>query len=214
MSVKNTTQNTNHQVQRDNITADIPVETWETEPGGKVLLQTTFSDLPLNSAIAIFKKLITEKIPRAIHLLKELGHTNHSLKEFHLPLPLGTIFFTFVDELVEHYQNQLDQRDDNLDQQFKQLKRLLAKNHTQIWPKDNDEIRTFMSLLKTKLSQVDAKLEKFDPMVNLWSEILNIQYIANMTLLGIYLPSNYTSSHRLPTNKEKDSTFIQVEITH
>jgi hypothetical protein len=215
MTVNNNTQIANHKVQRDEVAAPIPVTAWESQPGKYILFHSRNCRMDSHTAAAIFRKMINEKIPQAQHLLKQLGLLDRHIKEFHYPLPLSTIFFIFVEELVEHYQNQVSERDENLDLEFIKLKRVLAKNATQIWPKDNHEIHTFMNLLKTKLSQVEAQLENFDPILNHWSELLNIQYLATMTLFGILLPSNYTQAHRLPSIiDKKGDVYVGMDLAH
>ncbi len=204
MSIKN--------IQMNDMTAALPVCTWEQEPGTWIRDQIAFSSMNPAMGTAIFKKVINEKIPLAKNLI---SHAGFKIKEAHLALPIKTVFFIFIDELVEHYQNQTGERDEQLDQEYIKLKELLAKKHSQIWSNDQSEFLEFVHLLKTKLILADAVPPEFDAQLAQWSEVLNIQYVANMMFLALFFPDSYVKTqHRLPTTElYMDDKYYFREIT-
>ncbi len=181
----------------NDIAAPMRMHTWEFNPGSLYILQRA-EEANLKQPIvnAIFKKFIEEKIPQAQKIIDRLSF-KHAFKEFHLTFPVKTVFFIHIDELIEHYQNQLDQREVEIDEEYIKLKHLLSKNLAEIWPEDNHEILDFLNLLKSKLSLVEAMPPNFDETIALWAHLLKIQYVANMTISAAYLRKDYSTSHRL-----------------
>jgi hypothetical protein len=181
----------------NDIAAPMRMHTWELNPGFLYILgQAHEAGLKQPIVNAIFKKFIEEKIPVAQKIIRRLSF-KHAFKDFHLTLPLKTVFFIHIDELIEHYQNQLDQRDVKIDEEYIKLKQMLSKNLAEIWPEDNHEIDDFLNLLKSKLCLVEAVPPDFDETIAQWSHLLKIQYLANMTIPATYLRKDYSTSHRI-----------------
>ncbi len=167
-------------IQLSNVASQFLVPTWDVYPGIKMRF-----DLPNPSVVdPLFRGFVNKRIQEACKLLTTLDHKKN-FNEVHLLFTTITTFTTYIDDLVEHYQNQFEQKDEKLDEEYLKLKRLLAKNSTQIWAKGEHQIQEFLGLLKTKLNSINAIPEGFDENIVTWSKILNLQYMSNVTLLAI-----------------------------
>ena len=198
------------------IAATLPIPTWEFCPGEHIVFQAEIHNTRSDVADAIFKKFINDKIPKAQGLVSNLI-LKGNISEIHVSFSLKTIFFIFIDDLIEHYQNQLEQRDDEIDQELLRIKYCLANNITEVWPRECIEIQNFLNLLKDKLISVDAIPSKFDEIVKNWSELLSIQYMGLMTLGSIFITDNriYNGlTHRLPRSSEAQAAALDSLKTH
>jgi hypothetical protein len=103
----------------------------------------------------LFTRFVNEKIPKARNLVNQLVQ-NQSVSDIHLPLRLSSIFLIYLDECVEHYQNQLENRDLEIDERHLTIKFLLGDNSDLPWEKNADEVKSLFALLRDKFPIADA----------------------------------------------------------
>lgn len=133
---------------------------------------------------------------------------NHHIIPAHFPLSINSIFSNFVDELVEHYQNQLEHKDEEMNQQWLTLKCILVKTVDLSWTNNCEEINTLFIQIKTKLESEGALPSDFDKMVSIWKQILNIQFIGNVALAALFEKSAYSNQIAKVTKKREKREII------
>jgi hypothetical protein len=158
-----------------------------------------FTDLPLleESPEALARKLFNkfvQQIPcaeKALFDLRKLG----CISEAHLFLPLTSIFFLFLDELVAQYQNQLDEKDlkkgSNITNDLQEVKMLCARKINLAIDTGPEEIVKAVKKIEDKLREAQLLPPQFKQIIKLWSSILNIKYIGNVILASLYAKNNY-----------------------
>src|ERR1700753_4200221 len=82
------------------------VECWNFHPGQWILEKSKTQQL----AQTLFQQFVTRKMPQALKLIEQLNNTHH-LSAAHLPLTIYSVFFIYISEQIELYQNQMDERD-------------------------------------------------------------------------------------------------------
>jgi hypothetical protein len=133
----------------------------------------------------LFTRYVTEKIPKARNLVDQLVQ-NRSVSDIHLPLQLSSIFLIFLDECVEHYQNQFEKRDLEIDEKHLAIKYLLGNNSDLPWENNADEVKSLFALLRDKLVIEEALPPHFDASIAIWGQILTIPNMGNIQLASLY----------------------------
>src|SRR5690349_17166974 len=159
-----------------------------------------------NHADTIYKNFL-KTLPSMKEKICTLA-AKHHITPVHLPLLTHSIFLNFVDELIEHYQNQLEHKDEEMNKQWLDLKSKLVKMVDQPWTNNSEQINALLTQIKTKLECEGASSPDFDEMVFLWKEILNVQFTGNVTLAAIFEKSAY--SNRI--EKNDDNTVQDIII--
>jgi hypothetical protein len=182
-------------VKLSDIVVSFTLPTWNLQPGRVMWEQYIAVDRSrgtfktygkLNESVEkVFKKFINEKIPLVKTLMGQLIQ-NRNISEVHLPLSLNAIFSGFIDELVEHYQNQLEKRDPEIDQKLLDIKRLLAKNLDLPWANNVGAIKRLFDELRKKLVIEEALPPNFDHSISVWLQILIIPNMGNFVLAALY----------------------------
>lgn len=144
-------------------------------------------------------KIFVDKIPGIKKLITQLRQEK-LISEVHLPLPLSTIFFLFLDELIEVYQNGHEQRDLDIDHELQNIKRVCAKKCEQGWDKGPKELIGFFSEIKGKLNAEGILPPNFDTIINIWREVLNIKYAGTLVLASLF--DKNAESNRLMSSAE------------
>ncbi len=133
----------------------------------------------------IFNLFNNKKIPIVKSQIQQL--VNHRcISNMHFPMTLYTIFFTYLDELIEHYQLGLEPRDEKLDEQFQSIKCLVAQGRFDLWNRDQKELEMIVTEIRNKLNDSDILPPNFDQTISLWVEILRVQYVGELNLAQLY----------------------------
>src|ERR1700685_102100 len=144
--------------------------------GTYILIDTNRANKSLEVAKRIFNSFIREKIPFVKNLLGRLTQLRN-ISEVHVALPLFTIFFLYLDELVEHCQGQLEERNKAIDEQVESIKCLFALGQVELWNKNLHQLENLFNELKNQLTHADVLPTDFDQIIPLWVKILKIQYV-------------------------------------
>jgi hypothetical protein len=133
----------------------------------------------------LFEKFL-EKIPEVKKSLTQLAQKCH-ITAVHLCLPINFIFLNFIDELIEHYQNQIETKDENLNLTWLNFRRsLLKKTENHWWTEDFKEFKAFLFEIKDKLADECALPDDFDDIISLWENILKVQFFGKTVLASLF----------------------------
>ena len=188
------------------LAATYPVYTWALMPG--IEIQKEYKDNPRYAQKA-FKQFIAQ-IPKIKSLMAQLRQERF-ISEIHLPLSLSTIFFVFLDELIDVYQNQFEQRNKNIDLKLQEIKRLCAKKCDLGWDTGPEELPAFFSEIKEQLKAEGALPQNFDMIINVWKEILSVKYMGDLQLAALF--EKRAESSRLLTQTELDSSPTELDFS-
>ncbi len=139
-----------------------------------------------------------KKIPVVKEKIQQLSNY-HCISEVHSSMTLSMIFFTYLDDLIEHYQAQQENRDEELDKQLQDIKLLFA--HGRYGPANQNlkQLNVFLKEIRSKLNHFDILPSNFDHIISAWSDILQIQYIGDLSIASLY--ANYPKHHKNPPQK-------------
>jgi hypothetical protein len=127
----------------------------------------------------------TTKIQDLQNLVTQLIQKRH-ISNIHLPFSLYTIFFIYLDDLIQHCQNQSEQRDEEMDKLLRDIKHLFARNSAQLWGQTSEELSKFFEEIKNRLTLADMLPTQFNEIASLWSRIFKIQYAGELSLAALY----------------------------
>jgi hypothetical protein len=168
-----------------NFPATYPIRRWCTNPGKEMAMQAEIEGKDQKLVEKIFSQFVKNKIPHVKNLLDRLIRIN-VLSEVHFPMKLANIFFLYLHDQVEHYQNQLYQRDISIDQTLQNIKCTFANESDRVFLENPKWLYAYTQELKTKLSQADILSPNFDLTLDLWQQILSIAHIGKMELAAFY----------------------------
>ncbi len=147
----------------------------------------------------VFNLFINKKIPEVKDQIQQL--VNHRcISNMHFPMTLYTVFFTYLNELIEHYQAQQEVRDEKLDEQLQSLKCLVSQGRFDLWNRDQKELGMIVNEIRNKLNYSDILPPNFDQTISLWVKILQVQYIGELNLAQLY-DKNLKSAHIIHESK-------------
>ncbi len=155
---------------------------WNVEPGDFILSKM---GLDMNKAEMVFRNFVQHKIPQVVTLLTKLIDTRH-VSPVHLPMKVHTIFFTYLHEQIELYQNQRDERDLALDQKWQGFKQVFSKELERIFARDATWAAPFFDELKDRLKSVDLLKTDFEASLSLWLQIISIAHVRDMYLVSFF----------------------------
>ncbi len=135
-------------------------------------------------AEAAFRSFVQNKVPQALTLLKKLINGRH-IAPVHLPLNVYTIFLIYIDEQIELYQNQREERDPALDLKWQEFKVAFSKERSHLFIKDSKWATPFFEDLKRQLTGADA-LGDFEETISFWMQLIGIAHIGDMCLAALF----------------------------
>ncbi len=154
---------------------------WYIAPG-KWILEQSGSDS--GKADLVFRNFAQHKIPQARALLTKLIDMRH-ISPIHLPLHLSAIFFRYMHEQIELYQNQREERDPALDLKWQEFKLAFSRERAHLFTRDAKWAAPFFDDLKSRLRGADLEAD-FEPTLSLWMQIIGIAHIADIRLACLF----------------------------
>ncbi len=156
---------------------------WYVLPGNWFRLKASAD---LGKVDLVFRNFVQHKIPQARTLLAKLIDTRH-VSPVHLPLSVYAIFLMYIDEQIELYQNQRDERDPVLDLKWQEFKEALSKERIVVLTRDSKWAAPFFDDLKSRLKGADLLPEAdFETTLSLWVQIIGIAHIGDMHLASFF----------------------------
>ncbi len=155
---------------------------WDMEPGAFILSKIK---LDMKKAELVFRTFVQHKIPQAVALLTKLINTRH-VAPVHLPMKVHAIFFTYIHEQIELYQNQRSERDPALDQKWQGFKQMFSKELDLVFAREAKWAAPFFDELKDRLKSVDLLKADFEASLSLWLQIISIAHVRDMYLVSLF----------------------------
>src|SRR5581483_5984213 len=169
-------------------TIKFPLECWNFQPGRWILEKSKTHQL----AQALFQQFVTRKMPQALKLIEQLNNTHH-LSAAHLPLSIYSVFFIYIAEQIELYQNQMDERDVSVDNRLAKFKEAFAKERYELFTHNPNWANEFFDDLRTSLAKADALPQDFDKTLSLWLELITIAHVGDVKLATCFHPEARTT---------------------
>ncbi len=156
---------------------------WHMFPGNWFLKKSSSGS---GKAEVVFRNFVQHKVPQACTLLTKLIDTRH-ISPIHLPLSVYAIFLTYIDEQIELYQNQKEERDPVLDLKWQEFKEALSKERITVLRRNSKWAAPFFDDLKDRLKDADLLQEAdFETTLSLWVQIIGIAHIGDMHLASLF----------------------------
>jgi hypothetical protein len=133
----------------------------------------------------VFNQFINQKISTVKDQIQQLINYQ-CISNVHYSMTLYMVFFTYLDELIAHYQLGLEQRDEELDEQLQSIKWLAARSRSDLWNRNPKELETLILKIKNKLDGSDILPPKFDETISLWTKMLQVQHVGELNLAQLY----------------------------
>ncbi len=154
---------------------------WSQFPG-KWMVESAGSEG--KKADMVFRHFAQNKVPQALTLLKKLIDGRH-IAPVHLPLTVYTIFLTYIDEQIELYQNQREERDPALDLKWREFEVAFSKERSHLFTRDSKWAAPFFEDLKRQLTSADI-LADFEETIAVWVQLISIAHIGDMCLAALF----------------------------
>lgn len=157
------------------------IATWSAYPGNWMMNKAETAQ----KADLLFRNFVKNRLPSAVALIKRLIDTRH-VSAVHLPMTINSLFLTYVNEQIELYQTQNEERDLQIDQTWQEFQMALAKKRYELFTQDMKWCSCFFDDLKRLLINADVLAEDFNATIYLWLQIISIADIGDMYLAAIY----------------------------
>lgn len=192
--------------------ATIACSRWNEHPGrtiinkaedGLVAYDRSYTDQAIQTKVNRSFNLFKKNLESARENIRKLSPA--PITPFHYILPIEQIFSLYLEEQVEHYQNQQDHRDVEVDQCCQDLKCVYARNDM-----SSTEAAMLIENLKNHLQQAEMLDPDLTQKISLFQDILKSDYIRRMNLAELLEPKAEAQSIRVFTSslsKKPDSHF-------
>jgi hypothetical protein len=180
-----------------NTACPFAVSTWNQYPGGWILdaaqTQEQTKEHCQKKAEVIFKQLINQRIPQAKQLITKLIDTKH-LSPDHLPMLIYTIFLTYVNDQIELYQNQHEERDVGVDLEWHKFMKAFARERHALFAVNKTWIKSLSNRLTELLKKADVLPKDLETTMKVWEDLLCLGHVSDMMLVSLFEEKARSSS--------------------
>jgi hypothetical protein len=176
-----------------------PIPNWRQYPG--VWIQQEAGPEATALANRTFQDFIKKTLPQAKALIIQLVNTRH-ISPIHLPMSLHAIFLTYINDQIELYQNQHEERNPKVDLEWRKFMEQFAKERYKLVEKDTTWTMSFFQNLKQFLKEASTLSKDFETTVDVWLQLLGIAHISDMYLASVF--EKNASSFSLDNSVAKD----------
>ncbi len=177
------------------------ISAWGMYPGNWIL-ERADTEQKVN---LLFRNFVNYRLPTAVKLIGQLIDTRH-VSSVHLPMSINALFLTYVNEQIELYQNQREERNLKVDQKWQEFQMAFANERYKLFTQDTKWGAHFFDELKELLMDADVLAEDFNATISLWLQIISIADIGDMYLAAIYeAKAKSYSAH-------KNKSFVYTEL--
>ncbi len=147
-------------------------------------------------------QLFLRKLPQAQQLVQQLMPDH--LNTVHFPFSISFLLMTYMEDQIELYQSQLDERDVPLDEKWNEVRMQYVIFRSKLFVKTGSPFPSFTADLAQKLKQVDYSAD-FEKTVDLFLQLLRIDHVGSLHLAALFL--NNKDSSRV---KKDENISIQM----
>ncbi len=129
-------------------------------------------------------QLFLRKLPQVQQLIQQLmpDHLNAA----HLPFGISFLLMTYMEDQIELYQSQLDERDLSIDEKWNEIRLQYMIPSSKLFVKTDGLFPPFAADLAKKLQQVGYAAD-FEKTVELFLQILRVDHVGIMHLAALFL---------------------------
>ncbi len=155
---------------------------WSRNPGAWIVNQAGSNS---KKAEAAFRSFVQHKVPEAVTILIKLIDARH-ISSVHLPMTVYTIFLIYVDEQIELYQSQQNEKDSEVENKWREFKEMFSRKRNEIFTRDSAWATSFFDQLKSRLLSADALSADFEATISSWLQLISIANIGDMVLINLF----------------------------